>query len=46
MDCVNLSVKWKVEKHERRVTGVAISYDGKTAYTASMDYKLRAWPLK
>lgn len=42
----DLSIKWKAEKHERPVTGVAISKDGKTAYTSSMDYKLRAWSLR
>lgn len=46
LDGADLSVKWKAEKHERPVTGVAIAPDGKTAYTSSMDYKLRAWPLK
>jgi WD40 repeat protein len=41
----NLTVKWKAEKHERPVTGVAISPDGKSAYTSSMDYKVRVWML-
>lgn len=42
----DLGVKWKAEKHERPVTGVAISPDGKTAFTSSMDYTLRIWKLK
>lgn len=46
LNASDFSVKWKAEKHERPVTGVAISPDGKTAYTSSMDYTLRAWSLK
>lgn len=42
----DLSVKWKLEKHERPVTGVAVSPDGKTAFTSSMDMTLRIWNLK
>lgn len=42
----DLSVIWKQEKHERPVTGAAISPDGSMAFTSSMDYTLRAWRLK
>lgn len=35
LNAADLSVKWKVEKHERPVTGVAISRAGKSAYTTS-----------
>lgn len=42
----DLSVKWKAEKHERPVTGIAVSPDGKMAYSSSMDMTLRTWALK
>lgn len=45
LDASDLSVKWKSEKHERPVTSVTIAPDGKTAFTSSMDYTIRAWPL-
>lgn len=46
LNASDLSLIWKAEKHERPVTGVAIAQDGKTAFTSSMDYTLRAWKLK
>lgn len=46
LNAADLSVKWKAEKHERPVTGVAISPDGKSAWTCSMDRTIRNWPLQ
>jgi len=45
LNSADLSTKWKAEKHERPVTGVAISPDGKTAWTSSMDRTIRSWNL-
>lgn len=42
----DLSLIRKEEKHERPVTGVAVSPDGKTAYSASMDRVIRVWTIK
>lgn len=42
----DLSLKFKSEKHERPVTGVVITPDGKTAFTSSMDYTLRVWGIR
>jgi WD40 repeat protein len=42
----SLNLKWKAEKHDRPVTGVVISPDGKTAYTCSMDRIIKIWNLK
>lgn len=46
MSVPDLSVKSKFEKHERPVTAVAVAPDGKTAYSASMDYTLRSWAIR
>jgi WD40 repeat protein len=46
LNATDLSLKFKSEKHERPVTGVVISPDGKTAFTSSMDYTLRVWGIK
>lgn len=45
LNAADLSVKWKQEKHERPVTGVAVSSDSKTAWSCSMDRTIRSWPL-
>ncbi|MBN9500910.1 MAG: hypothetical protein BGO01_11190 [Armatimonadetes bacterium 55-13] len=42
----DLSQAWKQESHDRPVTGVAITADGKTLVSGSMDKTLRLWPLK
>jgi WD40 repeat protein len=42
----DLSERFKAEKHERPVTGVVVTPDGKTAFTSSMDYTLRVWGIK
>lgn len=46
LNVADLGLKWKAEKHERPVTGIVVSPDGKTAYSSSMDYTLRAWTIK
>lgn len=46
LNAADLSQVWKQEKHERPVTGVAITSDGKSMISSSMDYMLRVWPLK
>ena len=43
---LDLGLKAKHEKHERPVTSVVVARDGKTAYSASMDYTLRVWEIK
>lgn len=45
MEGKDLSLKWKAEKHERPVTAVAISPDGKLGYSASMDRLIKIWKL-
>ena len=45
VDTADGAVKFKKEGHERPVTAVAVSPDGKTFYTASMDMKVKAWPM-
>lgn len=45
LNTADMGVKWKAEKHERPVTGVAVSPDGKTAWSCSMDRTVRNWPL-
>jgi WD40 repeat protein len=46
LNASNGNTIWKQEKHERPVTSVVISPDGKTAYSASMDYTVRSWSIK
>lgn len=43
LDAKTGAVKSKREKHERPVTSVCVSPDGKTFYSASMDMTVRAW---
>jgi len=45
VDTADGSVKFKKEAHERPVTAVCVSPDGKTIYSASMDMKVRSWPM-
>ncbi len=46
LNAADLGLKFKSDKHERPVTGVVITPDGKTAFTSSMDYTLRVWGIK
>ncbi len=46
LNTADLSLKFKSAKHERPVTGVVITPDGKTAFTSSMDYTLRVWGIR
>lgn len=43
VDIATGTVKGKHNKHERPVTGVAWSTDGKTVYSSSMDMRVMAW---
>ncbi|MBS1713426.1 MAG: WD40 repeat domain-containing protein [Armatimonadetes bacterium] len=45
VDTAGGAVKFRKEGHERPVTAVAVSPDGKTFYTASMDMKVKSWPM-
>lgn len=46
LSSTDLSIRRKVEAHERPVTAVAVSSDGNAAYTGSMDWNILVWALK